>query len=240
VVDGQHSTTTSTRYQPRLLSTRQCSWACPHYKARHATKGQFPRSDAILSGGASDVHPCYRRIWAISLPVSRKLLGFAVSGVRSARSGLRPRLHGRRQGHLSRCSGSDGFLAAACSACSGRPRRTFGGSAPAGAEVRCPDHYTDYLSPMTVRAGPDPTPDPMMCPRPPGGRARPSSVVAKPLARSGDEARGCAIGESVRHRTHGQLQLSLLPSGAARRQMIREGRLAASILPESLPGRLDG
>ena len=45
----------------RLLSARQCSWACPHYKG-HATltKGQFPRSDALLKRAVHlDVHPLF-------------------------------------------------------------------------------------------------------------------------------------------------------------------------------------
>jgi 8-amino-3,8-dideoxy-alpha-D-manno-octulosonate transaminase len=45
----------------RLLSTRQCSWACPQYKGSATLmKGQFPRSDAILKRAVHlDVHPLY-------------------------------------------------------------------------------------------------------------------------------------------------------------------------------------
>ncbi len=45
----------------RLLSTRQCSWACPHYKGSATlVKGQFPRSDVILKRAVHlDVHPLY-------------------------------------------------------------------------------------------------------------------------------------------------------------------------------------
>ena len=45
----------------RLLSTRKCSWECPHYKGRATlNKGQFPRSDAILQRAVHlDVHPLF-------------------------------------------------------------------------------------------------------------------------------------------------------------------------------------
>jgi 8-amino-3,8-dideoxy-alpha-D-manno-octulosonate transaminase len=43
----------------RLLSTQKCSWECPRYKgAATLTKGQFPRTDAILKRAVHlDVHP---------------------------------------------------------------------------------------------------------------------------------------------------------------------------------------
>jgi len=45
----------------RLLSTRKCSWECPHYKGSATlVKGQFPRTDAILQRAVHlDVHPLF-------------------------------------------------------------------------------------------------------------------------------------------------------------------------------------
>jgi len=45
----------------RLLSTRKCSWECPHYKGTATLKkGQFPRTDAILKRAVHlDVHPLF-------------------------------------------------------------------------------------------------------------------------------------------------------------------------------------
>lgn len=45
----------------RLLSTRKCSWECPHYKGTATLrKGQFPRTDTILQRAVHlDVHPLF-------------------------------------------------------------------------------------------------------------------------------------------------------------------------------------
>ncbi|HEY6103112.1 MAG TPA: DegT/DnrJ/EryC1/StrS family aminotransferase [bacterium] len=45
----------------RLLSTRKCSWECPHYRGQASlAKGQFPRTDEILKRAVHlDVHPLF-------------------------------------------------------------------------------------------------------------------------------------------------------------------------------------
>ncbi len=59
---GQHVYNHFTQIiERRLLSTRKCSWECPHYKGSATlAQGQFPRTDAILKRGVHiDIHPLF-------------------------------------------------------------------------------------------------------------------------------------------------------------------------------------